>query len=958
MAPKRETAISGVSMTVDGLQPASFAIIAARLERGLALRLRRARGLVPEPSGAHATIVAAKDAPTATQETGSTSTNDQRGSRRGERDRGLYIPTALVSPHVRMQAQMVETISPNEQAEFDVVYAVGAAFASREPTPSQLAEASDEEFSVVLESMVRFGLCLGLDEEKRAALLCSIGRFVGEVNGRGAGGGSQVRPDITTRIAAIAAAPDKNGLAQLRRSATQAKRHLLAVLGPDLLSAVQALCDPAQRLSQRQLWAMSSVMHDWGCGATFTSLLQLRLVGPYEAEHAYLRNELGRVAEPPSTLSHSRMLAAILCIGPRTRSVRPAVDDYGRKLAWLFHRVHVAVAGRQAPALIDALVDVHAHDAALIGFLDWTAVHHVLRDGSHRADARSTFVTYLMNDDMVRSLFPRVALATGKGALISDLTSLIEPKRRADAIKALLAQLRTLPDRAAKDLALAILDRSIIERLASALPRPRNWPREFQSDGARVSMVRIEALRAARERHLLTSEAASAAMSQEVDQLRMLYFQGRMRTGRVRVPWDEIERTVRETFGGDVATLRHLRHQRDTGSDLPDLTERLARFLTDRITDHILYESEVNVDQSLSNNLRHGIIVPRFLRAFDDAFQTAAEQTTLPEWDDATLQRNFGKSGSSLIELRDFVSETMKAFVDQRLTVSRNEPFDLGLRQELVDRVLGHAQSGTARARSDRLDRAVGALARRHLKKHLTVARRHLANGTKRAVMAEVRAVRSRSREWPSQTTAAFLDCLETNLHAAFEETRQWIGVTVPRGPAIPFTLAEIVRLHLLSTSFFAWDKLRVGTKCFRQVGSAAPAEADYALAGKYLEMFQEVVHNLLTNAFKHSGEELKTEIGLELAVLDGSLVIRCTNSIAEARVPEVIRNHGATVALARSRQGDHARRDQVSGFQKIRRAFTSALRRQPHINIPPVKAGGRRFLVEITIGHDGGVIA
>lgn len=917
------------------------------------MRLRRARGQVTEEDSNGA--AAAQDAVTAVAGLAAASTAVRRVPRRGERDRGLYIPAALASPQVRSQAQVVEKISPFEQAEFDVVYAVGAAFASREPTLTQLAEASDEDFSVVLESMLRFGPCLDLREEERATLLGSVGRFIGSVNGRGAGGGSQVRPDIATRIAAIAAAPDRNGLTHLRRLATQSKRHLLTVLGPDLMSAVQALCDPAQRLDRRQLQAMSSVMHDWGYGAAFASLLQLRLVGPYGTEQAHLRDEIDRGVVPPGTLSHSRMLAAMLGTGPRTRSVRPAGDDYGRKLVWLFHRLHVAVASRQAAAIIDALVDAHTHDAALIGFLDWTAIHRVLQEGNHRADARSTFVTYLMNDDMVRTLFPRVALATGKGALISDLTSLIEPSRRTGAIKALLAQLRALPDRAAKDLAVAILERSIIERLASALPRPHNWPREFQSDGARVCMVRIEALRAAMDRHLLTSEAANAAMGQEVDQLRMLYFQGRMRTGRVRVPWDEIERTVRETFGGDVATLRHLRHQGGSGVDL---TERLARFLTDKITDHILYESEVNVDQSLSNNLRHGIIVPRFLRAFDDAFQTAAAQTTLPEWGDATLQRNFGRSGSSLIGLRNFVSETMKAFVDQRLTVSRDGTFDLRLREELVGRVLGHARSGTARTRIDRLDRAVGAVARRHLREHLTVARRHLANGTKRAVMAEVRAVRSHSREWRSQPTATFLDCLETNLHAAFEETRQWIGVTVSRGTAIPFTLAEIVRLHLISTSFFAWDKLRVGTKCFRQSGPAAPIEEDFTLAGKYLEMFQEVAHNLLTNAFKHSGEELKTEVSLDLTVLERELVIRCTNSIAEAKVPEVVRNHTSTVALARSRQGDHARRDQVSGFQKIRRAFTSTLRRQPHINIPPVKAGGRRFLVEITIGHDGDVIA
>jgi len=152
----------------------------------------------------------------------------------------------------------------------------------------------------------------------------------------------------------------------------------------------------------------------------------------------------------------------------------------------------------------------------------------------------------------------------------------------------------------------------------------------------------------------------------------------------------------------------------------------------------------------------------------------------------------------------------------------------------------------------------------------------------------------------------------------------------------------------LLSTSLAAWNKLRVKILTFYQQDSNM-IEREFLINEKYIGLFQEVVHNLLSNAFKHSGEKLETRVVISLTVTEKNFIISCSNSVKDHKFEEVSRQYGTIVKLAKSRLGKRARDDKLSGFQKIRQACSLALHRQPIFNIQ-LFPKPRRFVIELTV--------
>ncbi|WP_395444301.1 hypothetical protein [Caulobacter sp. UC70_42] len=353
-------------------------------------------------------------------------------------------------------------------------------------------------------------------------------------------------------------------------------------------------------------------------------------------------------------------------------------------------------------------------------------------------------------------------------------------------------------------------------------------------------------------------------------------------------------------------------------------------------------KSSLSVDQALSNNLRHGIVAPRMLRAFDDAFQTVYRRDSLDIWNVQNIKSKFGECGVHIHQYRESYSSLIKSFVDEYLTLKQKTGLDLEVRGLIKQSIKKYIQADKVR---NRLESAIVASASRKIKSHLMATSKSLTVSLKPTLMFGIRQTRLNIGQDGSHEVKLFLDYLEANINTAIDDISRWIGVSETRGSAIPFTVNEVVKLYLISHHLFGWRKLSVDT---RVKVLPDPTRSHVSIDGRYLDFFQEIVHNLLSNAYSKSGLGLKTEIELEFSLSDTEIRIICTNNISPNEISSVLSNYTRTVSLAKALLGDQARKDNASGFQKIRHAFHVAFGVQPRFNIPPISKTNRLFVIEL----------
>lgn len=843
-------------------------------------------------------------------------------------DRWAYVSAVLMAPSLEAQRPLVTIVAPQDEA-FVTLYAVGALFGDGIIAREALDLLDVSDLSIVLESLaVADALPASLQGEGLELSLLDLLPLTPTSFAAYEAFRQRVRRDLPER--------GLGGLQRFRRSIHALKRDYLHIFGPDLFSALQALTEPGLALNRPQLERLRRLCARWGLEDVFIRCLVLRLAGPYSEEETFLRNASDLLGKEFPPIVKALILGALdgsSDLGP----LRARPTDYFHAAALLLVRVRVALHTRNASGLIDAVIALHALDVALVEFLPWDRISRAVST-LEVPDVRTAFLTYLMTEDEVRTRYPRVALRFGKGALIADLMDLVGPPGRGDPLLGFLTRIADLPGPAATALTRAVLDRAIMERLASSLQPPgRRLP---GSERHRISLMTLTALRIASQKGLVPDTEIDRRFGRELDALRFDLLQGQFRTGRVRVAWPELSRDL----AGFLSENLPLEAMAMGGAASTALTPRLAAYSAQAITAFLLQDSEYAINQALSSALRHGVILPRYLRAFDDALQAAWSGHGLISWEDHQVRQRLGDEGRLVVEMRERVSDLVKEFMDRWLTADTASRFSTALQEELKARITRHFVAGRA-ADSGALRRSIIGAAQVELRNFLAVAGRALIDEVRRPIAAELKALR-RAVKNGNHELKSCVDSLETCLHPAHDEVRRWMQPVARVGPAQPFLLDDIVRLHLLSTALHDRDKLKIGTSVLID-GVPRPVRQ---IRGQYLAFFEEVVRNLLSNALKNSGDGLQTQAELRLSVSRDKMVLSCSNAINPDQVQTVIARHADTVAQAQKRSASQAQKDHKSGFQKIRLACKRAFARQPVINIPPVSRRMRRFVIEIEL--------
>jgi hypothetical protein len=825
--------------------------------------------------------------------------------------RAVILSTALRIPSFTNQLRFLgQFSSPSSQQSRNlsgeigllVTYSAGLVSGFRPESLELFEGLADIDFAIVYESIVRFSASrlLSPDAALRARRACEsftqAAYIILSTLKRAANADPHNDPFTSTLILS-------GPLADFRSRIQVTRTVYLGVAGPDIFTSLQLLSDDQTSISRTTLGDIEALAGEWHLSGSFWSLLLLRILGPYQLEKRFFsENEASwtRVVIEKPLIDQ---ISALLQKRAMSRLVKPKRKSYIGSLLYHYSRINTALINMSARAVIDGVIALYEFDLSLMGFLDWEEIYEVIKD--HRfLDARTTFLTYLMGQPFVHARFPYVALATGKGALIADLNAAIKLPGRGSIMSKLLSDINSLPPAPAAALTAALLERSVIERLSTALPRPKFWPKDLPpADTARVSVVKIQALELARSRGLITSDFAELETKKEQDQLRIHYFQRRMKSGRVYVNSPAIENAILVVLDAEMPAMRAL------STKLPEnsaaILTALLSALAQKLSVELILEPGISIDQALSSNLRHGIVGNRFLRCFDDALQIVTESRGLFNWDQETLTRLLDEDGSSLLDLRDSVADTVKYFLDRFLTLRPSEPFCL-LIGEQIEKSVSSALASARNVSHARLSKHIQGRINSQLARHLVTARRALVGDIRRTIAAGIQRCRAGLKH-PGASPTTFLDSLETNLQEAYDEVAQWIGINSEIEADIPFKLSEIVDVQLVSTALSAANKLNVETECYvmregKQVSTA------FLINKIYLNAFQEVVHNLLTNAFKYSGKQLRTAVRLRLTVDKGFCVLTCINDFTAERLKIIIENYPQTRKYAGAPIGRQAR--------------------------------------------------
>jgi hypothetical protein len=577
-----------------------------------------------------------------------------------------------------------------------------------------------------------------------------------------------------------------------------------------------------------------------------------------------------------------------------------------------------------------------------------------------------------MSSPVVAKRFRPVAIKRGRGQLVADLSSFVlrlrlgtdqsplrassaadrpaapTPVRGSRANNEFIRRVRALPRQARFRVMEEVLDKGMIERIAFAFPTSFSLvAKELPRVDNHASILRLELANLARREQVLDPALAARIIEEETQFLRMHKFHTFFRNGRIKVDWDHLTYTIAAATEDQFEFILFGRSQSNLH---PSVLQHVVSLFAEEVSDILLFNSESSLDQALSNNLRHGVVVPRFVRAFNEAMADATDpHSQLSDLKDAATS-TFGPHAKHIRELHDSTIQMINGFKDQWLAIDKNGGF-YSSTKEMIAAMLTEVEGANRKIQSWQLATLIVDRFQRSASTFLQQAHSALNGAIKQAVLAQLASARLLCNKRPSSRTTSFLDSLATNIDAAFVEVTGWCNLIKIKTDTEDFSLEDLLQFEAMSLIFSDIKKLRVRFSSYQRKGThLSLLPRSHKINGAYFEPVQEIVHNLISSAFKHSGLDMNTVIEFSTIADDETLIFRCVNSYADKLAIRISEDHPRILDLVSSSKSDQASKDSLSGFQKIRNVCGRVFGRKVLINVPPLSPKSRRFIVEIAI--------
>ena len=744
-----------------------------------------------------------------------------------------------------------------------------------------------------------------------------------------------------------------------------------AVVGADALSGILALTDPAYDLTELQLERCFLITKHWNLGILFFKLALLRALGGYKAELQFVRRHKSYLKYLPSLLRQETWSA--LAETNSTHSgeyvASKLFPDPLNQLLAFFVNIRIATKQKRIFVVKEQIAALYACDPHAASFLDWGTIHTTFELPASDADAASILIKALMSSPSVAKRFLPVALARGRGQLVADLSSFVirlrsgtDPIRDVDPSATtppksprvyrsnfeFIRRVKMLPRIARHRVMEEVLDKGMMERIAFAFPTSFSLPtKDLPRIDNHASILRLELANLARREDAIEARLAEQIIAEETQFLRMHRFHEFFQAGRIKVDWDHLTLTISIWIEEQLEFLLSRRPQAELHATV---RRNVLSIFAEEIADILLFNSESSLDQALSNNLRHGVVVPRFVRAFNEAVVASANSHSQFDKSNYEAAALFGRNGKYVRKLHNSIISTLNEFKDYWLTVGREGRFYTGTKEMIID-TLSDQATFQATTESWTLASVIVDKFRKSVASIFEDAHVALNEKVKPLVLGQIAEARVASNKTPSSRTSVFLDILENNIQQAFDEVLGWCGLLEIETNVRDFALDDLVSFEAMSLIFSDIRKLHVRCTSFQRQGeNLKKLQQGHNINGAFFEPVQEIVHNLISNAFRHSGLAMNTEIEFSTISDGDALIFRCSNSYSDKSALSISDSYRDLVRMLKRPKSEGPPTDVLSGYQKIKNVCSRVFGREVTISIPPISQRSRRFIVEVAL--------
>jgi hypothetical protein len=770
--------------------------------------------------------------------------------------------------------------------------------------------------------------------------------------------------DLSSFVKIFGLATDIQSIVQISEAFYALKQIAWYLFGSDVLVFMQGLADPNSSFEMDQLSILSRVTTFWSLDTISSRLIVLRSVNGFMNERRFTEQNSFPIA------SHANLPVHIVSAIKDAKIPPDAIrKDYVNssdpiESAILFSVQFYRLLDRgEMNKLLFLVRDQHERDSGALAFLDWDHFHDKAPVDWGQNYLLNILLSVVLLSPNIEARFESIEYSYGEGFVTNQIINYVNYlKQQKQGIYHFARNIANMGQRARAAIAAFVLQKSVIEVYAFAFrDKPLASKLSIPIADLEVCHARIRLAYLFRESGTLAAEYCDRIMAEESAFRKMCRFQEVFRNSRIRIDWNYLGAEIGETLDDDFGFFFRSLRRKDS-STTGAVAEIIAKIVAQRICQLTLFDSATSLERSLSNNLRHGVVVPRFLRVFTDAIsgQISARPLTGRTnrgWYEAT----FRNGGAKLFDLEETVIFLIENYQDRWLKVDKDGDFLDDLTNRVASAILKNISKGPSFSIRELITEMIE-IQKSAISNILLSSRDALIGSVKSDVEKSLSIINIDVRPLDDRGSSEFLDSLGINLEEAFQQVAGWISlVNFEHSGSMEFDLGDLIDEE--SNTFIISDrtKSKIKYECYeRKIGRWRKIR-DIRISGRAFDLFDQLVHNLLSNARKRSGLRNETAILVKVYREEEDLVFWCGNDFAKGQLKEMRKHQTRAKKLVSETMisgGDKRKKKPQRqthkeggyGFLKIIDTSERILGSAPSFNFPPLNSDDSQFIVEIRL--------
>ena len=624
-------------------------------------------------------------------------------------------------------------------------------------------------------------------------------------------------------------------------------------------------------------------------------------------------------------------------------------EHYVNTASHLFHQLMQAADHGNFRVAFHTVSIIYQLDERLLYHLDWKYLHYALppEKGGYTFERCVFELCFIEFTSPVAHAI--VKLVRGDtGTFISSMLPLLE-KIRANGRdhRQIVGDIKSsLPPKAARFLTTSILKRSYLQRLRRKFPAVTIYdPKSVDTytEEEILTRLRLVLAKAAKERALITGKQYEEIKSQEQSANAIRFFQRELDKGRIRLPWYRLKRKAEELVDD---SLSYFIINKIEPEDIHENRDLIETIITNEVEDflhHCIFDSSTGFDTIIASNLRHGVISTVYASLFNKVLLECDYVSTQSVWDKQEIETIFEDSFSEIDTLRRNILQLLNDYMAKSLTIRKTDQFYTELIESLINKIV-HILQYPVEQRVHYKDEVFSEIQSAFVNV-IASAKEKFDNTISADILSQIDETISALAKKPNQHTK-FSDSLKLNIAKTNKTVSRWIAVVTGTKSFEDFSIRDLVKAEAKLIYLSELEDMRIAINCSIDGENVK----DIHFNGNYYELLNEINHNLISNCFEHSGNDVHTDVTFYYDLDAEKLTIKAINDLSRAGLASAKNSlmHARELASGKLEYGAGALKH--TGFEKIRGITQQIPGCVSSINVDIVESHGPKYVVSVEV--------